>query len=195
MGPDPAPLVPDYDFLNERGYKQIIYTDVPCNWFQCQENSIDPVHVEWLHGRWTKVLNPDGGVPGLEPKAHKKDGFDEFEWGLQYHRVFEGDTAALGFDLYSEDVRRAALIQAWESGKLTITEPITLVQETGSHSAFLFYSPVDSSKDIPATLQERRALLEGFRLAVIRLGHLITGAVPSSPLHNPYIRGVARQSL
>ena len=92
MGPDPAPLVPDYDFLNENGYKQIIYTDVPCNWFQCQENSIDPVHVEWLHGRWSKVLDPNSGVPGQEPKAHEKVGFGEFEWGLQYHRVFKGDT-------------------------------------------------------------------------------------------------------
>ena len=44
MGPDPAPLVPDYDFLNERGYKQIIYTDVPCNWFQCQEN-LSLIHI------------------------------------------------------------------------------------------------------------------------------------------------------
>jgi len=90
MGPDPAPLVPDYDFLNERGYKQIIYTDVPCNWFQCQENSIDPVHVEWLHGRWSKDLDPNSRGP--EPRAHAKVGFSEFDWGLQYHRVFEGGT-------------------------------------------------------------------------------------------------------
>ncbi len=87
MGPDPAPLVPDYDFLNENGYKQIIYTDVPCNWFQCQENSIDPVHLEWLHGRWSFHLT---GGTSREPKAHLKVGFGEFEHGLSYHRVSEG---------------------------------------------------------------------------------------------------------
>ena len=53
LGPKPAPLVPDYDFLVEPGYKQIVYAEIPCNWFQCQENSIDPVHFEWLHSNWT----------------------------------------------------------------------------------------------------------------------------------------------
>ena len=45
-----------------------------------------------------------------------------------YLAPFAGNVKALSFDLYSEEVRRAALIKAWETGVLTITEPITLVQ-------------------------------------------------------------------
>ena len=90
MGPDPVPLVPDYDAFSESGYKQIIFTEIPCNWFQGQENSIDPVHLEWLHGRWSRSLNLERGGP--PPKAHLKVGFGEFEYGLSYHRVSEGGT-------------------------------------------------------------------------------------------------------
>jgi len=87
LGPQPAPLVPDWDFFSEPGYKQIIYAHIPCNWFQCQENSIDPVHVEWLHNRWSRVLGRRGGP---EPQTHAKVGFDEFEYGFVYRRVWVG---------------------------------------------------------------------------------------------------------
>jgi 5,5'-dehydrodivanillate O-demethylase oxygenase subunit len=85
MGPQPAPLVPDYDFLNERGYKQIVYATIDCNWFQCQENSIDPVHFEWLHANWSKSMKGDSD----RAPTHLKVGFDEFEWGFIYRRVRE----------------------------------------------------------------------------------------------------------
>ena len=53
LGPPPAPLVPDWEpFTWSNGFVQIVFTEIPCNWFQCQENSIDPVHFEWLHGNW-----------------------------------------------------------------------------------------------------------------------------------------------
>src|SRR5439155_1089125 len=36
LGPAPAPLVPDWDLFGERGYKQIVFSEIPCNWFQGQ---------------------------------------------------------------------------------------------------------------------------------------------------------------
>jgi 5,5'-dehydrodivanillate O-demethylase oxygenase subunit len=82
LGPKPAPLVPDYDFLSEPGYKQIVYAEIPCNWFQCQENSIDPVHFEWLHSNWSASKRGGGRAP-----THLRLGFDEFEWGHIYRRI------------------------------------------------------------------------------------------------------------
>ena len=32
-----------------------------CNWFQCQENSCDPVHFEWMHDNWTLRLKGSAG--------------------------------------------------------------------------------------------------------------------------------------
>jgi 5,5'-dehydrodivanillate O-demethylase len=62
LGPAPAPLVPTWEpFTWENGFVQIVFAEIPCNWFQAQENSIDPVHFEWLHGNWSRALR---GGPG-----------------------------------------------------------------------------------------------------------------------------------
>jgi 5,5'-dehydrodivanillate O-demethylase len=83
LGPEPAPLLPDWDRFHDRGYKQVVFSEIPCNWFQCQENSIDPVHFEWLHTNWSIVLQ---GGEGRGP-AHTRIGFDEFDHGFVYRRV------------------------------------------------------------------------------------------------------------
>ena len=62
MGPEPAPLVPNYEpFLWPNCFKQIVFSEIPCNWFQCQENSIDPVHNEWMHQNWSVRLKGKTG--------------------------------------------------------------------------------------------------------------------------------------
>jgi 5,5'-dehydrodivanillate O-demethylase len=59
LGPQPAPLCPTWEpFTWENGFVQIVFSTVPCNWLQCQENSIDPVHFEWLHSNWSRSLSP-----------------------------------------------------------------------------------------------------------------------------------------
>src|SRR2546422_5717013 len=87
--PAPAPLVPDWDLFGERGYKQIVFSEIPCNWFQGQENSIDPIHFEWLHSNWSAALR---GEPGARAPRHLKIAFEEFEWGFVYRRVREDTT-------------------------------------------------------------------------------------------------------
>jgi CHASE1-domain containing sensor protein len=111
----------------------------------------------------------------IHPATEAQDFFP-----VTYLAPFSGNTAALGFDLNSEEIRRAALIKAWETGELAITDPITLVQETGTQLAFLAYAPIYSTKDIPPTLQERRDSLVGFGLGVIRFGDFINHSLPAS---------------
>jgi 5,5'-dehydrodivanillate O-demethylase oxygenase subunit len=84
LGPAPAPLIPDWDLFHEPGYRQIVFSEVPCNWVQGQENSIDPVHFEWLHSNWSAA---QGGADGARAPTHLKIEFDEFEWGFAYRRV------------------------------------------------------------------------------------------------------------
>jgi 5,5'-dehydrodivanillate O-demethylase len=87
LGPQPAPLVPNYEpFLWENGFAQVVISEVPCNWFQGQENSIDPVHFEWMHRNWSIRLR---GETGPYAPRHLKIAFDEFEWGHTYRRVTE----------------------------------------------------------------------------------------------------------
>ncbi len=84
LGPAPVPQLWDWDIYSERGYKQIVFSHIPCNWLQCAENDIDPVHVEWLHGNWSQRLKGDNGP---YTPTHLRIGFDEFEWGYVYRRI------------------------------------------------------------------------------------------------------------
>jgi 5,5'-dehydrodivanillate O-demethylase len=87
LGPQPAPLVPNWEpFLWQNGFAQIVISEIPCNWFQCQENSIDPVHFEWMHRNWSIRLS---GETGPYAPRHLKLGFEEFEYGHIYKRVTE----------------------------------------------------------------------------------------------------------
>ena len=107
MGPQPAPLLQDWEpFSWKNGFTQIVFAEVPCNWLQCQENSIDPVHFEWMHSNWSVRLKGETGPYG--PK-HLKVDFEEFDYGLLYKRIRE-DTDEQS-DLWS--VGRVAL---WPTG-------------------------------------------------------------------------------
>lgn len=87
LGPDPAPLVPNWEpFTWANGFAQVVFAQVPCNWLQCQENSIDPVHFEWMHSNWKIRLEAQGGP--YSP-THRKLAFDEFEYGFVYRRTRE----------------------------------------------------------------------------------------------------------
>jgi 5,5'-dehydrodivanillate O-demethylase len=87
LGPPPAPLVPDWEpFGWKNGFVQIVFAEVPCNWLQCQENSIDPVHFEWAHSNWGQRLR---GQAGPNSPKHVKLDFEEFDYGFVYKRVRE----------------------------------------------------------------------------------------------------------
>ena len=87
-----------------------------------------------------------------------------------YYPVFmvepvNGNERAVGYDLGSEPMRRKAMEEAIKTGQPTSTNPIALVQETGTQKGMLVYSPVFSD-DSPTKLT-------GFALAVLRMGTLI----------------------
>lgn len=88
LGPQPAPLLPDWEpFSWKNGFVQVVISEVPCNWFQAQENSIDPVHFEWMHENWGPRLRGETGPYG---PTHLKLDFEEFEFGFLYRRIKEG---------------------------------------------------------------------------------------------------------
>ena len=87
MGPLPAPELPDWEpFHWKNGFVQAVFADVPCNWLQTQENSIDPVHFEWMHANWSRRLR--GHTGGYAP-THLQLAFEEFEHGFLYKRISE----------------------------------------------------------------------------------------------------------
>jgi 5,5'-dehydrodivanillate O-demethylase len=92
VGPDPAPELPRFDVYVLDGIRDIGYSTLPCNWLQIMENSVDPHHVEWLHGYYFDFLGQTSGfeAPKSFQKKHIKVAFDEFEYGIIKRRVLEG---------------------------------------------------------------------------------------------------------
>ncbi len=103
LGPQPAPVLPKWDVLMWTGVKRyMFYTMLPCNWLQCQENSLDPVHFEWLHRYWGSWVFNRSQPPeqrktwdrttASRGRHHLKVGFDRFEYGIIKRRLLVGET-------------------------------------------------------------------------------------------------------
>jgi len=82
--------------------------------------------------------------------------------------------AAIGFDMTTEPVRRAAMESARDTGAATASGRVTLVQEIEEpkQPGFLIYAPVYRNGAKVDTMAERRAMLEGFVYAAFRAGKL-----------------------
>jgi len=93
LGPEPAPLLPRWDLLVwPDALRDIGRALVPCNWLQIMENSVDPVHLEWLHGHHLTAVRRRLGMPAPThyPRRHVEIGFDVFRYGIVKRRVLEG---------------------------------------------------------------------------------------------------------
>jgi 5,5'-dehydrodivanillate O-demethylase len=93
LGPLPAPLVPRFSgFVWDRAIRAIGKAVVPCNWLQIMENSVDPVHTEWLHGALYEFVRESEGAKVAISRHHVKIAFDEFEYGIVKRRLLEGQS-------------------------------------------------------------------------------------------------------
>jgi PAS domain S-box-containing protein len=82
-----------------------------------------------------------------------------------------GKREALGFDLGSEPVRRAALEAAMHSGLTTCTAPIALVRQTGGPIIIQVFRPVFTPVGSPH--------LQGFAMAILQTADILKGALPT----------------
>ena len=93
LGPFPAPLIPRIDgFVVDGAIRLIGKAIVPCNWLQIMENSFDPVHTEWLHGKLYEFLRERDGAHVAISRHHLKIRFQEFPYGVYKQRLLEGQT-------------------------------------------------------------------------------------------------------
>ncbi|MFE5430585.1 Rieske 2Fe-2S domain-containing protein [Peribacillus simplex] len=133
MGPKPAPELPNWDlFVQENVIRTVGYAEIPCNWVQIMENSLDPTHLEWLHGHYFEHVFEQQGRPQNEwpiTKRHLKIGFDEFDYGIIKRRVLEGQTEE------NED---------WAVGHPIVFPNYLRVGDSGAHS-FQIRVPIDDT--------------------------------------------------
>ncbi len=78
---------------------------------------------------------------------------------------------AIGFDMWSEPTRQAAMSRATDTGQAIMSDNVTLKQEADDdvQPGALIYYPLYEGGEVPATLEQRRARVRGFVYGVVRL--------------------------
>lgn len=86
----------------------------------------------------------------------------------------EVNKKAIGYDMFSEPQRNAAMTLARDTGKVAMSSPVQLVQDTGDGKVnddplgVLVYYPVYSTSYAPTTIDQRRSQLRGFVYVAVR---------------------------
>jgi 5,5'-dehydrodivanillate O-demethylase len=145
IGPEPAPQLPKWGPLVwEDAVHDVTGTILPCNWVQCQENSLDPIHTEHLHfyaGEYFKQV-----MGGQEPDfrrvpAHQKIGFDAYKHGIIKRRVQAGGSEESG---------------SWKVGHSSLF-PNILFQGSPTNNLLQFRVPMDDTHTIQYSYYTWRA--------------------------------------
>lgn len=89
--------------------------------------------------------------------------------------------AAIGYDMFSEPVRRLAMERARDTGEAAASGKVELIQEIDERkqAGFLIYQPVYRTNVVPKTLEARRSELAGFVYAPFRADDLLAGIFAS----------------
>lgn len=86
---------------------------------------------------------------------------------------------ALGYDMFSEGVRRKAMERARDTGQSALSGKVKLIQETNSdvQPGTLLYLPVYQGGIQPATVEERKEKLNGFLYGAFRMHDLVASVL------------------
>ena len=140
---------------------------------------------------FSAFLRPDE-VAAFEGRV-RREGFLNFQLSpagereqyssILYLEPFVGrNLAAFGFDMLSENTRRAAMLEAAHSGQARLSARVTLKQETHGdvQAGLLMYVPV-YRRDQPLSSPEQRLhALQGFVYSPYRVSDLMAGILGSS---------------
>ncbi|MBD2058058.1 CHASE domain-containing protein [Oculatella sp. FACHB-28] len=102
---------------------------------------------------------------------------------VAYVEPLTGNELALGFDLFSDAIRRTALERARDTGAIAISGRVELVQETQRQFGFLVILPIYRGAS-GETIAERRDRLQGFVLGVFRVADVVRASLSGLNLDN-----------
>lgn len=131
-----------------------------------QEDKLTYVTALWREGFQNYEIKPPGERKMYVP--------------VLYREPLEGlNQRALGFDMFSEPIRRKAMELARDSGQAALTAKVQLVVENAAQSvaSVIMYLPVYEHNTAPITLDSRSAALKGFVFAPFRVNELIAATL------------------
>jgi two-component sensor histidine kinase/CHASE1-domain containing sensor protein len=132
-------------------------------------------------GPRTRVLLTRLGVPGLRPRQEQPS--PEVHAIVFLEPMDRRNRAAIGYDMYSNPIRREAMARARDTGRSAMSGKVRLVQEIDEEkqAGFLIYHPVYRGGGVPDGIEERRAQLMGFAYSPFRADDLLRGIFGDQP--------------
>jgi 5,5'-dehydrodivanillate O-demethylase oxygenase subunit len=92
LGEAPVPLLPRFEHMVRDDWEwDVGISRMPCNWLQVAENTLDPLHIEYLHMKYTNYARGRLGLEPVKVRHHEKVDFEIFEYGIIKKRLWEGD--------------------------------------------------------------------------------------------------------
>jgi PAS domain S-box-containing protein len=119
-------------------------------------------------------------IPGYQDYEHHPVGNrSEHHAIVMLEPLNSRNRLAIGFDMFSEPVRRSAMERARDSGNPQMSSAVKLIQNVGSERApgFLIYVPVYLQDTEPRTVEERRESLRGFVYSPFRARDLFNATL------------------
>jgi len=113
-------------------------------------------------------------------KVWPEDPRDEYHSIIYLQPADVRNRRALGYDMFTHDVRRRAMEQARDTGRPTASGKVVLVQESTEEeqqSGFLIYAPVYRNELPTRTVEERRKALRGFVYSPFRADDFVTPVI------------------
>ena len=130
------------------------------------QGRLDELQVEWNQAGWGRLhVRPEGlrqfygPILYLEPRTPE-------------------NLAAIGFDMFSEPTRHAAMQQALENGHASLSGPVHLIQDgTVDGTGLLLYLPVYRGGDRPESPMVRQDSMLGWVYVPFRLDRFVDAAL------------------
>ena len=149
---------------------------------------------------------PAAQLPAREASLRGQLGPDFRVWPetprQEYHAILylepldERNQAAIGYDMFTDPTRSAAMARARDEGRPAASGKVILVQEIDARkqAGLLIYLPLYRGNVVPPDVAARRAALLGFVYAPLRADDLLLGAAGAGPRavdYDVYDGGVA----
>ena len=122
----------------------------------------------------------------VRPEGHRTERYPV----LYLSPLDAGNRSALGYDMFAERSRRAAMERARDSAVPAVSAAVTLMQEpeASRRPGFLLYVPVYAGKEEQATVGQRRAAIRGFVYAPFRMRDFVEGVLGAQPVQDVAFR-------
>jgi signal transduction histidine kinase len=126
-----------------------------------------------------EVRATTGALYGIRPRGVR----DHYAPVFYLEPKTAENMAALGYDMYVEPGRRAAMDAARDSGRLQLSGRVALVQERGDEPALLLLAPVYRAGDDASSVAARRVSMQGWVYVSFRVRNFVDAAL--RPLRRP----------